>query len=179
MSETILGKLIEGEASRDAIHVACAPVIAAHALAPGAHVGLLSDGRAGAGVALIGIVDPFLNQKVMEGERFWLCLYQKTVTGMRHEWQHPSFSAEPAIAATSSKDKSEAWLREFVKTADCPDYEAVIAVAVGNSDQWSDEYLHFNGSDAHGEIPPEFWDHVEIVTGRKITQRATHFSCSC
>jgi hypothetical protein len=43
------------------------------------------------------------------------------------------------------------------------------------------EYLFFAGRDAHGEIPPEFWDHVEVVTGKKIgpEDRAQYFSCSC
>ena len=41
------------------------------------------------------------------------------------------------------------------------------------------EYLHFDGRDAHGVIPPEFWDHVENYTGKPCPLRATYFSCSC
>src|ERR1700731_2150845 len=41
-----LGKLVEGDQRRDAIHVAVAPVVAARRLCPGQHVGLLEDGRA-------------------------------------------------------------------------------------------------------------------------------------
>lgn len=106
MSDVTLGQLIEGEAQRDAFHIAVAPVVAAHAMIPGQHVGLLPDGRASAKSVdkTIGIVDPFLLEAVGMGQRFWLCLYQKTVTGMRHEWTHPAFSAEQ----TPRKDHAEA-----------------------------------------------------------------------
>ena len=35
--------------------------------------------------------------------------------------------------------------------------------------------------DAHGDIPEEFWGHVENVLGRKIParRRAKYFTCSC
>lgn len=42
-------------------------------------------------------------------------------------------------------------------------------------------YIHFDGQDAHAEIPDEFWNHMEVVTGMKFEgdDRATGFSCSC
>lgn len=43
----------------------------------------------------------------------------------------------------------------------------------------NDEYISVGGSDAHGSIPPEFWDHVEAVTGKKQELRPAYFSCSC
>jgi hypothetical protein len=47
-------------------------------------------------------------------------------------------------------------------------------------DGWSpDEYLHFDGEDAHGEIPDEFWTHLEVVTGERPPYRPKYFSCSC
>jgi hypothetical protein len=41
--------------------------------------------------------------------------------------------------------------------------------------------MHFNGIDAHGEIPPEVWPHVEAVIGRRIPEqdRPEYFSCGC
>lgn len=71
-------------------------------------------------------------------------------------------------------------MRDYIANSDCPDYYTVIAKAL-NNDSWDDDYLHFSGQDAHGEIAPEFWDHLEIVSGQKIPreQRATYFSCSC
>jgi hypothetical protein len=87
-----LGQLIEGEQFRDAIHIAVAPVTAAEGLRPGQHVGVRNDGRASTkGVALIGIVDPFLRTDVEEGQRCWLFLYPYTITSLRHDWTHPAF----------------------------------------------------------------------------------------
>lgn len=97
MNDLGLGKLITTPQKRDAIHVAIAPVIAAHDLAPGQRVGFAKKGNTelvGAGGASIGIVDPFLKEVVREGERFWLFLYPNTVTSLRHEWSHPLFAEE-------------------------------------------------------------------------------------
>jgi uncharacterized protein (TIGR02996 family) len=90
---------------------------------------------------------------------------------------------------------SEKWLRKFVEDTYSPSYDALIAAAVGDHhknrdedddyygssfEEWGDtKYLHFSGRDASGEIPPEFWDHVAIVTGRVPPVKATRFSCSC
>ena len=100
-----LGRLIEdGERRRDAIHIAVAPVTAAERLVPGQHVGLLQEGNSelvGPCEKCIGIVDPFLAGAVEPGQRFWLFLYPGTVTGMRHIWTHPAFTA--AAAAVREK----------------------------------------------------------------------------
>lgn len=148
----------------------------------------------------LGIVDPYLVEPVRIGKRFWLFLYPNTITSLNHIWQHPAFDKELAlrvdVVAERLTGTSEAWLREFCAAADCPGYDDVIAatqginIHAGNDDHgysgyWKiyndGEYLFFGGRDAHGHIPPEFWDHVEIVTGKKFgpDQRATHFTCSC
>jgi hypothetical protein len=177
-----LGTIINEGEKRDAIHLAVEPVIAGQRLAPGMHVGL-KDGRAfGEGVKGVGIVDPFLTTPVRKGERFWLVVYPRQITSLRHVWEHPDFPASGETGDISvsqpSKEASEKWLRDFIATADCPDYETVIAAAVNNDDS---DYLYFSGMDAHGPIPPEFWTHVEVVTGRTIyaAQRAEYFSCAC
>lgn len=179
-----LGTVIGVDEKRDAIHLAVEPVTAgAQRLMPGQDIGLDEEGKASAyAKPHLGIVDPFLKDTVQPGQRFWLVVYPRQIKSLRHVWEHPAFplSGETEVAPQPSKAASEAWLRNFINGADCPGYEEVIAKAV-NNDSWSDEYLHFDGSDAHGEIPPEFWDHVEIVTGRKIPgdKRASFFSCSC
>jgi hypothetical protein len=89
-----IGELVEGDARRDAIHVAVAPVEAAEDLLPGQHVGLVS-GLASSASAPIGVVDPFLKAPVLKGQRFWLFLYPNTVTSLRHVWTHPAFMAVP------------------------------------------------------------------------------------
>jgi hypothetical protein len=187
---TIIG---EGE-KRDAIHLAVEPAVAAHTLRPGQDVGI-ADGVAGASTNPVGIVDPFLKGAVEKGQRFWLVVYPRQITSLRHVWTHPAFGEEGVPTLTPTDDQkraSEAWLRDFVSRSDCPDYDTVLNAATGqhhlndmddgyNYSRNDGEYLHFNGSDAHGEIPAEFWDHVSVVCGRSIPKhvRATYFSCSC
>ncbi len=90
-----IGKLIDGHAYRDAIHVAIAPVEAAERLSPGDHVALDDSGNAVWTVERgVGIVDPFLLGDVREGERFYVFLYPGTVTSIRHSWSHPAFKAK-------------------------------------------------------------------------------------
>jgi hypothetical protein len=177
-----LGTIIQPGQGRDAIHLAVEPVQAAIDLYPGQHVGLI-DGKAGVVKKPLGIVDPFLNNKVLKGSWFWLVVYPRQITSLRHVWSHPDFpEAEVATISPSSKAASEAWLRDFCANADCPGYDDVMEVITKGrygSSYIDGEYIHFNGSDAHGEIPPEFWTHVEIVTGKRFFQPPTYFSCSC
>jgi hypothetical protein len=100
-----LGKLIEdGDRRRDAIHVAVAPVTAAVHLVPGEHVGFVEAGNlevVGPSECNIGVVDPFLKNDVEPGQRFWLFIYPGAITGLRHIWTHPIFTA----AANALKEK--------------------------------------------------------------------------
>jgi hypothetical protein len=183
-----LGSIIDEKAGRDAIHLAVEPSVAAHPLKPGDHVGFV-EGGVGICENPVGIVDPFLQGPVMKGQRFWLVVYPRTITSLRHVWTHPAFDQE-AERASRSKSLSEAWLRDFCSVSDCPGYEYVMEVVTSNADSsgndeygwWKDsECIGFRGVDAHSSIPPEFWDHVEIVTGKKIPwdRRAKYFTCSC
>jgi hypothetical protein len=183
---TILSDDVGG---RDAVHVAVIAVQAGEKLAPSSDVSL-SDGSAYSTGDHVGIVDPFLTTLVMPGQRFWLYLYPRTITGLRHSWTHPAFPDENIAPATTDKidaaqkAASEQWLRNFVFNSDCPGYHDVMAaaeqVADGNNPAWDSSYLYFSGEDAHGEIPSEFWDHVSIVLGKEIKgPKPTHFSCSC
>lgn len=179
-----LGEILPRDPGRDAIHLATYAVKSDERLFPGQHIGFVGDKVSAKAEKLIGIVDPFLPTGANPGEMFWLVLYPRSITSLRHVWTHPEFTSEKASTSApimSAKETSEAWLRNFISTADSPGYELVIAKALDNSDAWDSEYLHFDGRDAHGEIPPEFWDHVEIVTGEKIEakKRASYFSCSC
>lgn len=180
-----IGKLIEANDGRDAIHVAIAPVIATEQLAPGQHVELAgSDGAArAASKSAIGIVDPFLLGPVFPGERFYMFLYPSTVTSLRHEWTHPAFGAVAESAQAEPQDKkaaSEKWLREFAAKCDCG-YNMLLEAA----NLWLDdeEYTTQLGSSSwrdNFEDAEGFWHHFEIVTGRKVEDHtATFFSCSC
>jgi hypothetical protein len=98
-----VGKLIDGEAHRDAIHVAVFPAFCDCDLQPGDHVGLVpgTRDRVSPSARPIGIVDPFLTQTVRTGEQFYVFLYPGTVTGLRHVWTHPAFAYTPPIRETT------------------------------------------------------------------------------
>ena len=174
-----LGTFLQSDPGRDAIHLATYAVTAAGRLNPGQHIGFVDGGVGANAKELLGIVDPFLAGSVFPGQMFWMVLYPRTITSLRHVWTHPAFSGETPDTPVSSKEASEAWLRDFISTAGCPSYETVIAAAVDGTNAWDEDYMHFNDQDAHGEIPAEFWGHVEMVTGKTITLRPKYFSCAC
>ena len=95
-----LGTLIGEHERRDAVHVAVLPAVAGIHLAPGEPVGIV-EGVARPCLAPIGIVDPFLDLHVQQGERFWLFLYPRSVTSLRHVWTHPAVPDEGAAASSS------------------------------------------------------------------------------
>jgi len=187
MSDPNLSKHPTETDVRDAIHVAIIPVMSDVDLKSGQRVGF-SGGKATKEGPVVGIVNPFIEGKVKAGTLFWLLLMPRTVTGMRHHWQHPLFEEMPSYKAKCTKDESERWIIDFINRSDCPSFDCLIAAATNSSMDDSDyhigynndgEYLSFYGTDAHGEIPDEFWDHVENYSGKSCPKRAKWFSCSC
>lgn len=187
---TMGGVLPEDAGGRDAVHVAVFSAYSNTRLFAGQDVSLVETGgrdeKVAPGGEPIGIVDPFLRHSVEPGNRVWIYLYPRTITALSHRWSHPAWEglAGSSYAPPSAKLASEKWLREFVRRTDCPSYEEVMGLAAKRADRSDDdpdeEYLLVRGSDAHGEIPPEFWDHAEVVLGRPIKgERAKFFSCSC
>lgn len=189
-----MGGLLPAEAwGRDAVHVAVFSAYSTEPLKPGQRVAILNeeggkDMRVRSDGTHVGIVDPFLSAVVERGERFWVYLYPRTITALSHRWSHPAFEATASVySPPSDKLRSEEWLRDFCAHNDCPEYESVLAKAArfirsgDNGASWADnEYLHFNGQDAHASIPPEFWDHVETIIGQKaVGEKPKYFSCSC
>lgn len=185
-----MGAILPDDAGgRDAVHVAVISVIAGQTLSAGVNVGfktpqiLPGEQEVFADGAPIGIVDPFIQGYVDKGQRFWLYLYPRTITSLRHEWTHPAFTNDASIIYNPPNQRLEAekWIRNFIAISDCPQYEILMEKATKVADGvWNREYLHFNDTDAHGDIPSEFWDKVEIVLGRKIKgNKPAYFSCSC
>lgn len=93
----------------------------------------------------------------------------------------------PPGGVFSPVEASEKWLTEWCAANDCPEWPTVKAGLLGTlkgSEWYSESFSHdgefitFYGRDAHGEIPDEFWTHVEIVTGRTF-EHATSLNCSC
>lgn len=196
-----LGSIIGPGEKRDAIHLAVEPVVAAERLLPGEHVSLdvstntATRVRVGQGV---GIVDPFIEGAVREGERFWLVVYPRQINSLRHVWEHadfaPSADLTPAPPAPlplveNPALKAEAWLRKYAADT--------FGIGAGDDDVDDDYYLtfdqfieravesegeytfHISGADAHGEVPQEFWSNLSIYVGRPLTGKPDYFSCSC
>jgi len=167
-----IGKILNADAKRDAVHFAVAPVVAAENLKPGQHVG-----KDGTTKNPIGVVDPFLRRSVYEGERFWLFLYPNTITSLRHEWAHPAFQDH-----ISEKSESEIYLRAFADrlfsyygtySENGSRFELLLAQAANG----------FFGTDINygPDCTPtdEFWNHFERYTGRKVVERHSYFRCAC
>jgi hypothetical protein len=191
---TMGGILPEDAGGRDAVHVAVVSCVSPHRrLKPGDHVTIGEfDGRDYRAVTTgqhIGIVDPFLAKWVEKGERFWLYLYPRTITGLNHHWTHPAFEDAPtSYSPPSAKLTSERWLREYADTLGV-DYEGLMEGA--KKHLVSGEYYYGPPSGEPGFVyfgtlegiitSPEFWTHYERVTGELVSddKRENFFTCSC
>lgn len=173
-----LGTIISAKEKRDAIHLAVEPVVAAERLHAGVDVGFNAEGKAtrAKGTNFVGIVDPFLRDPVQEGERFWLVVYPRQITSLRHVWTHPAF-AESELGA-STVEKSVAWLNNFAGTlgASYSDMMYHARNYLSGGSYWV-EGGRFEGV----RVPDEFWTHFEIVSGETVDKdmRGTFLSCSC
>lgn len=161
-------KPVEGQL-RDAIHVAIAPMVASTQLKPGAHVGILPDGTAGMSDNPIGIVDPFIGGSVYKGERFWLLLYQQTVTGMRHQWSHPAFP-DASVETGDEKSNSIEWLKAFARTMGT-NYEHMM------DDIRNGDSILVDESRSDDTVNPLVSHHYKIVTG--VDPGEIYFRCAC
>lgn len=120
-----LGTIHVNEERRDAIHLGVEPIEAGEDLTVGSNIGLGSDGKAYATdfrpeLKPVGIVDPFLQDKVEKGERFWLVVYPRKITSLAHVWTHPDFPENKPKAIeelTSEELMQEIQKRLTVSTA--------------------------------------------------------------
>lgn len=187
-----LGSIIGDEERRDAIHLAVEPAVAAHTLRPGEDVGFIGDGTVGTCDAPVGIVDPFLKAAVKKGERFWLVVYPRQITSLRHVWTHPAFAeeVEPEYVGFLPKATLEAAVADISKV-NAQDAINRIAESFGVEPEElmerAEAYLQrgdywVEGGRFEGEyLPDEFWNHYEVVTDTKVPNgdRGSFFSCSC
>lgn len=187
-----LGKLPGDDSARDAIHIAIAPAVAAEILTPGTHVGRTDSGTfAPVGRRnAVGIVDPFLEHPVPAGKRFWLCLFPGTVTGMRHEWQHPLFESaaahEPTPAVADPSDPKAKARAVIQKAADFLGFScervlnAAEAYATSEADGWPDYEMDNTETYKSYEFGDEFWAAVVELTGCPMPKYKTApYTCSC
>lgn len=186
-----LGNIIGTAEARDAIHLAVEPIEAATTLAVGAHVAL-RGGKAhacppGDGV---GIVDPFLMRRVEKGERFWLVVYPRTITSLRHVWAHPAFAAAEVAAEplpADAKSVSERWIRDYAEQIDVT-YNQLMGGADSwveskqyDKSGWGGDYLCLGGTLEGISTSPAFWKHYEVVRGVEVVEdhKQNFFTCSC
>ena len=179
-----LGNVIDSSQKRDAIHIAVEPIQAAEILAPCDHVGIV-NGKATKYVKaaeLIGIVDPFIKGCVRDGEWFWLMVYPRQITSLRHVWSHPKFAeadvfkeeiVQPEIKSYSEKDK----ISDFASGLGLSYYELLEAAK---------DYIrdgdYINVGELEGlDLPEGFWDHFVEVTGVEVpsSNRYSFFNCAC
>jgi hypothetical protein len=183
-----IGKKLKGGERRDAVHFAVAPVSVNGFMRAGERV-KFAPGSTDTVMAWdyddeppVGIIDPFLDDYVANGERCWLFLFPSTITGLRHEWTHPAFPDQQSVSVApqpeeSSREYSERWLREFAERYR-GDYDEMIAgVAAGGGAFFGDDL-------EYGDFRPdsEFWRHVSVVTGKTFTDthiENTAFRCAC
>lgn len=207
-----LGMIHQHDEKRDAIHLGVEPVEAGEQLAVGAIIGI-KDGKAYQstkrnGIKALGIVDPFLESKVLPGQRFWLVVMPRQITSLRHVWEHPDFpdSRETSHEVAVSKawdDLSDAERKthvaigtklgkawEFMENyaEELSDYEGDIT-----AEQLFDQGLEaiedpngynylVGGSSMEGERPSaEFWEAMSVLLNRDLTnvEKPNFFSCSC
>lgn len=184
------------EGTRDAIHIAGRVCRAAQILAPGQRVGRLEDGRYGVptvGEKVFGIVDPFLTGFVAENEVFWLMIFPRTITALRHVWDHPDFPADPTaadikLAETIAKEskfaEAKAWLEGFWIKIDCDSYDHMMEIADGFVETGChlvEENRWESARSVLWDNQVKFWDSYEVVRGVTLTeeQRGGIFCCSC
>lgn len=182
-----LGTIIDESAGRDAIHLAVEPVVAVERLYPGQHVGFV-EGGVGTKGKHVGIVDPFISGFVAEGQKFWLVVYPRTITSLRHVWEHPSFQtaehAPPTTAAESSKDISVKWMTNWAVKHMSVDYYGDYDTprspesALGSAIDAGHNMNIGPYEDSRDYIDNEWWDHWETITGER-GNRGEYFSCAC
>lgn len=190
-----LGTLsLEETASRDAIHIAVEPVLSDEILYAGQFIGIENGKASTKAKKLLGIVDPFLTGAIYPGNKFWMLVFPRTITSLRHVWSHPDFNEELKIPSfPQGVSGAKSWLQNWCKSTGDITYEELIEVMDkgfvksenpenGYELRWENhhDYLLSVGCDnSTYDIPAEVWIHVETILGRKLDSYPSHFSCSC
>ena len=174
--ETLGTRNIPEGSGRDAIHLAVEPVIAGEVIYPGQNVGMSNGVALGvaSGVKMLGIADPFVGGQIAQGERFWLVVFPRKITSLRHVWAHPDF---PEATATPDVSASELRLRDIARDVGVA-YEDLLYHAEQYAEY--DDYWIEGGRFEGVNVPSDFWDHYVAVTGKKApVGGGGFFSCSC
>ncbi len=188
-NEAKLGTVPKGDEGRDAVHVAIVPVQASEEIRIGGLVKLNADGKAVCSDfgSAIGVADPFREQPAGKDSWLWLCLFPKTIKGLRHVWEHPAFAAEAMALPMRSDEKpaSEAWLKDYVRRhcsywENQPDGGYSEFLRYVRDERW----IYYYGSDCHSlsdvDDANELFRHLSVVLERRIDALYFEaFTCSC
>lgn len=205
-----LGKIHKFDEKRDAIHLGVEPIEAGTRLKPGQDI-CICDGKAfgsNAGGKLVGIVDPFLKANVKQGERFWLVVYPRAITSLRHVWEHPDFASDVKLAEPSLPEPTEEeihraaammgdpralakdwiinWLEEVNSQLDEDDgdpitFEGLVDTAMTHvgSSTWGGDYISRGGAFEGFHTPDEFWDKLADYKEINIPNKSRNNFFSC
>lgn len=182
-----LGTIIGTGEKRDAIHLAVEPVTAMENLLPGQDVGFVPGG-VGRSNKPVGIVDPFLSGQVKRGQRFWLVVYPRQITSLRHVWSHPAFAEEPEVSHANQikidevadvldgRLTSKQFLEAFAQEIGFP---LVDLLDHAEAYQVNEEYWNEGSAFVGTQLPNEFWEHWSKYTGKQVVHTDDFFACSC
>ncbi len=198
-----LGMIHAREEKRDAIHLAVIPVTAGANLEPGEHVRLDKEGLAvrfyegESETPAIGIVDPFIPKvwnngisygTIKPGDRFWLVIYPRVITSLRHVWTHPLIPDEAAhlqAKVDDAREESRKWLEAFAHrlfSYEPSHWESGEPISRLDYLLAGAESGGFGTDIEYGELrepTEEFWMHFERYTGRKPINKPEYFRCAC
>jgi hypothetical protein len=182
----VVGKILQEDIGRDAIHIAVVAVKAAHYMDAGEHIGL-KEGKATTQAAkLVGIVDPYLQEGVERNQLFLMHLYPRTITSLKHGWTHPDLPenievplvVDENVGLSAAQIKAKEYLADFADQLDRSFDELILAATdyLQKGDCWR------GGSSFESvSIDDTFWSNYEIYTGTRVGEgeRDSFFSCSC
>ena len=182
MTDTLetFGTILKSELPKDAVHVACISAQAHGYLQPGMHVGY-RNGVVDVKGDKIGIVDPFLAQPVQFGQFVWIFLYPRTVTGLRHEWEHPSIALAPYIPPLTDTEeplRPEVYLRKEAELLGLSYAELMQGAreysTTGKAWYTGDEEIYLSDDTM-------FWEMYRLHTGEKVNENhgVSFFRCAC
>lgn len=194
----VLGTIIPGtkDVGRDAIHLATLAVTSDETMTPCQHVALTPDGKKATSTGKrVGIVDPFLTQMIVPGQKFLVVIYPRKIASLRHVWSHPDIPDDVAPETVKEVVKKVYVTRSGLEYMQSGAIDRLREIADRNFDvdvdvllrAMDDGYLcdggKFEGSYGKVTIPEEAWDLFEAVMGRRARYEDrpddVYFSCSC
>lgn len=194
-----LGTIHTVTQQRDAIHLAVEPVIAGGILRPGDHIGIRNGFamKATDKVKALGIVDPFLTNFIGAGEKFYLILFPRMITSLRHVWEHPDFQPLVPVVEEPTDPEAVHKMRVLIGDPEALAKQLLMDAADGLGVEFDElmDHAHAHRVDSshywvheddggkfEGEsLPAGFWEAYETYTGKVVPSESKYsfLDCSC